>query len=412
MKRKLAGLVFCAAMAAFAGCGSDTQTATSYVIEEGTEEVAVEETESVMEATGTVGSSADIEYDVNDYVTLGDYMDVEVSLNAADYVVDENAINAYADQMIAYYNPFKVDESKTTVEKGDIVEVDYVGKKDGVAFDGGSATGVYIDTATNTDATRGTGYIDGFSDGLVGANIGDVVDCEVTFPEDYSAADLKGQTVTFTFTVHSINTKMTVANIDDAFVKENFEIDTVDLYLADVKAYLEQQAQLQKETDIRNAVIDAVIAKCTVGTIPEGLAEARTEEYIDGFVEQYCTDGVTLEDFLMNNYYTTEEDFRTQTAELMKENVKQELIFEAIVKAEGIEFDQADFDTYMENLVANGGFSSKEEVYATYGPNEVDGEVYLKNIYLQNKACNKIIENADVNFEEETTENVAESAEE
>ncbi|MBO5371565.1 MAG: trigger factor [Lachnospiraceae bacterium] len=409
MKKKIVGLLLCMAMAAFAGCGSNTDTTAA---EESTEAVVIEETESTEEETSSAtGSSMDIKYDVNDYVTLGDYMDVEVTLNPANYVVDDNAIHTYADQMIAYYNPFVVDESKTTVEKGDVVEVDYVGKKDGEAFDGGSANGVYIDTATNTDASSGTGYIDGFSDGLIGANVGDTVDCEVTFPEDYSAENLKGQTVTFTFTIHSINTKMTTANIDDAFVKENFEVDTVELYLADVKTYLEQQAEMQKETDLRNAVIDAVIAKCTVDSMPEGLVEARTEEYIDGFVNMYCTDGVTLEDFLMSNYYTTEEDFRAQTAEYMKENVRQELIFEAIAKAEGIEFNQTEFDTYMDNLVTNGGFASKEEVYATYGPNEADGEEYLKMIYLENEACNRIMEQATINYEE-AEENVAETTEE
>ncbi len=412
MKKKLVVLFLCLAMTAFAGCGEKNENAAA----EGTETAAieVEETETAAKSEGASVNSTDIEYDVNDYVTLGDYMNVEVTLNPDTYVVDDTAIKGYADQMIAYYNPFTVDESKTTVEKGDIVEVDYVGKKDGEAFDGGSAEGVYIDTATNTDASQGTGYIEGFSDGLIGANVGDTVDCEVTFPDNYSAETLKGQTVTFTFTIHSINTKMTSENIDDAFVKENFELDTVDDYFADVKAYLEQQAQLQKDTDIRNGVIDAVIAKCTVDTLPEGLAEARTEEYIDGFVSQYCTDGTTLDDFLMKNYYTTEEDFRAQTAELMQENIKQELIFEAIVKAENIEFDQADFDTYMDNLVANGGFASKEEVYSTYGPNAEDGEVYLKNIYLQNKACNMITEKATINYEEaeESTESVAESTEE
>ncbi|MBO5303040.1 MAG: trigger factor [Lachnospiraceae bacterium] len=412
MKKKLVVLFLCMAMTAFAGCGDKNENAAVEGTETAVEEtLEAETTENVTEYTGA--KSTDIVYDVNEHVTLGDYMNVEVTLNEEDYVVDDEAIKGYADQMIAYYNPFVADESKTTVEKGDIVEVDYVGKKDGEAFDGGSAEGVYVDTATNTDAQRGTGYIDGFSDGLIGANVGDTVDCEVTFPEDYSAENLKGQTVTFTFTIHSISTKMTSENIDDAFVKENFEVDTVDAYFEDVKTYLEQQAQLQKETDIRNGVIDAVIAKCTVDSVPEGLTEARTEEYIDGFVSQYCTDGTTLEEFLMTNYYTTEEDFRAQTAELMKENVEQELIFEAIVKAENIEFDQADFDKYMDNLVANGGFASKEEVYSTYGPNETDGEVYLKNIYLQNKACNLITEKAVIHYEkpEDTTESVAETTE-
>lgn len=395
MKKKIVVLLCCMLLAA--GCGNNEEAPTEVNTEaaENSEEQTTETQEAENNSTGVV--STDIEYDVNDHVTLGDYMNVEVSINPADYVVDENAITVYANEMIAYYEPFMEDTTKKVVEKGDIVKVDYVGKKDGVAFDGGSAEGTYIDTQANADATSGGGFIDGFSDGLIGASVEDTVDSQVTFPDDYGSEELSGQTVTFTFTIHSINTKWTVDNIDDEYVNRNFQVESVDLYMEDVKGYLTEQAAWQKESDIRNAVIDAVIEKCTVDSIPEGLVEARTEEYINGFEAMYCTDGTSLEDFLMANYYTTEEDFRAQTTELMEQNVEQELIFEAIVEAEKIEFNQEEFDTYMDNLVANGGFTSKEEVYSTYGPNAEDGEKYLKNIYLQNEACTRITEKAVIN---------------
>lgn len=199
MKRKTTALLtICMITALAAGCGNSKNNSTDGTesIEAGTE-------------IGSVTASADIAYNVDDYVKLGDYMDVAVTLNEADYQVTDDDVNNYADQMIAYYKPFLPDDSHTVVEADDVVDVDYVGKKDGEAFDGGSAEGQIIDVAGNCDATSGNGYIEGFSEGLIGASVGDTVDHEVTFPDDYSNEELKGQTVTFTFTINAIDRKVT-----------------------------------------------------------------------------------------------------------------------------------------------------------------------------------------------------------
>lgn len=413
MKKKTIALLLCMMMVIPAGCGNKNANV------EGTETVVTEgSTEAVL--------SADMEYDVNDYVKLGDYMDVEVTLNSADYVVNDEAVNSYVDQLISYYQPYQKEDAKTTVEKGDVVDVDYVGKKDGEAFEGGSATAQLIDTSSNTNIASGTGYIDGFADGLVGANVGDTIDHEVTFPEDYASEELKGQTVTFTFTINSIGHKVTRENIDDAYVAENLQNDlqvsTVDEVYANVKTLLEQQAEYQKQTDLRSAVIDAVTNKCTVDTFPDGLLEARIDEYITGFEKQYCTDGTSLEDYLSTNYGTTEEAFRSQITQSMEDNLKQELIFKAIAQKEKIEFDQEDFDTYISQLMTNAGFSSEDNVYEAYGPNKEAGKKYLQEVYLMNKACDKIAEKASVTYTEGTesaegteavqsTEDVTESTE-
>lgn len=400
MKKKAVVLLLCMVMAVSSGCGSKDNSN------------GVESTEAVVEGTETALASADIEYDVDDYVKLGDYKNIEVTLNEADYLVNEEAVNTYADQMISYYTPYVADDTKTVVEAGDVVDVNYVGKKDGVAFDGGSADNQLIDTSNNTNATSYSGYIDGFSDGLIGANVGDTIDSEVTFPEDYQSEELKGQTVTFTFTINSVQKKMTREMLDDTFVSENFQAANVDEFYSNVRTVLEQQSESAKQSDIRNAIIDQVTEDSTVEEFPEGLLEARVEEYIDGFTSTYCTDGTTLADFLQTNYNTTEEDFRNQTNEYMKETLTQELVFEAVAKAEKIEFDQDEFDQYISNLVSNGGFASEDALYAVYGPTEEAGEKYLKKIYLSNKACTNLAETAKVTYTEaESTDAVVEGTE-
>lgn len=394
MKRKtIAVLLCCMALAAFAGCGgADSKE-------------SVQDTETV-QGTETADAvySVDIEYDISDYVTLGDYKNIEVTLNEEDYAVTDESLNLYVDQMIARYQPYVPDTSKTVVEQGDVVDVDYVGKKDGVAFDGGSAENTLIDTGTNAEATSGNGYIDGFSDGLIGASVGGTIDCEVTFPDDYQSEELKGQTVVFTFTVNAIEQPVTRENLDDAYVKENFGSESVEEFYQTARAALEQQMEQTSQSDIRNQVIDSITEVCTVDRFPEGLLEARVQEYIDAFQEQYCTDGTSLADFLEDTYGSTEEEFYSQTTEYMEENLKEELIFEAIAEAEEIEFDQDEYDAYIQNLVANAGFLSEEAMYESFGPSKEAGEKYLKKIFMGNKACTLVSETAKVTYTEAETQ--------
>ena len=130
------------------------------------------------------GTSLDIQYNVDDYVTLCKYDGMKVTVTG-NYATDDAAVQSYLQETIDSIAPYVKDDSKTTVAADSIVNVDYVGKKDGKAFDGGSASGVNINIATNSDAVKGTGYIEGFASGLVGHNVGESVDCPVTFPAEY-----------------------------------------------------------------------------------------------------------------------------------------------------------------------------------------------------------------------------------
>lgn len=345
--------------------------------------------------------STDIKYDVNDYVTLGDYNDVEVTIgDESEYEVTEDKINEYAGQMISYYCPYVADETKTEVGENDIVNVDYVGKKDGVAFEGGTAQNQIIDVANNSDPTRGTGFIEGFTDGLKGVKVGETVDHNVTFPENYQSTDLAGQEVTFTFTVNAVERPMTVEDMDDAIAKDYFQVDSKKEFMEQVKTILESQAESSRQSDIRTKVIDAVTEKSEVKSLPKGLLEARVEEYIAGFERTYCTDGTSLEDFIKNNGGSTLEEFRKEITENMEENIRQELVFEAIVEKENIQFDEDEYNTYISNLVQNGGFEDEDTVYETYGADKEAGKIYIQKVYLQNKACQGIADKAKVNYGE------------
>lgn len=388
MKRKITAiLIACMAITAAAGCGDkpkNGQTDTEVLTETETQE-------------GASVSSIDIPYDAMDYVTLGDYKNVEVRLNEDDYQITEETVNSYVDQMIAGVKPYVPDESKTVVEKGDVVDVNYVGKKDGVAFDGGSAENQLIDTEANASATMGTGYIEGFSDGLIGAKVGDTVDSEVTFPEDYQSEELKGQKVTFTFTVNAICKAVTRESMDDAYAAENFQVQNTAEVYTKANTELKQQMQTKKESDIRTAVIEAVSKVCTVDSLPEGIVDARLEEYMESFRSYYCADGRDLNEFLQSSQGITEEEFRAQNRTYLEENLKQELIFEAVAEKEKLEFDQEGYDTYISNIVANG-YESEDALYESLGSSKEAGENYFHKVYLENKACDMIAKQAKVTY--------------
>ena len=416
MKRKtIALLCMCMAFAAV-GCGDGAKSAgdgTKAVLEDGTEipgEKSAEDgtgavSEEETKIPGSTMASVDIKYDVEDYVTLGDYTGIEVTLNEADYEVTEDKVNSYVDEAIYYANPYPADETKTVVGQNDIVDVNYVGKKDGTAFDGGSAENQIIDVANNCEP-MGNVFIDGFTDGLVGAKVGETVDSEVTFPEDYGNEELNGQTVTFSFTVNAICKEVTRETLDDAYVLENFQSESVEAFFEESRQYVEESAEANRQSDIRSSVIQSLMDICTIKSFPEGVLEGRMEETLDSIRENYCTDGTDLDTFLQSNYQMTEEEFREENMAYLENSLTQEMILEAISKKENIEFNQDEFDEYISNIVSSGGYTDAETLYASLRGTTEAGERYFKKIFLANKACDLVAEQANVTYtkEEEGTE--------
>ena len=369
---------------------------------------AVSGTEASSQISDGSTASVDIEYEAGDYVTLGDYSNLEVTLNELDYEVTDEKLNSYVDQQIAGTQPYVADETKTVVGEGDVVDVDYVGKKDGEAFDGGSAENQYIDVSANSNATVGTGYIEGFTDGLIGAKVGDTVDCDVTFPEEYQSEELAGQAVVFTFTVNAICKKVERANIDDAYVLANFQAESVDAFYANARADLEESAEEGKKYDIRTKVSEKLSEICTVNSFPEGLIDARLREYTDSFRNYYCPNGADLDEFLQSNYGMTEEAFVEQAKTSLEDSLERELIFEAIAKNENVEFDEEGYQQYISGILANGGYPSEDTLYESFGAGRESGENYFHKAYLSNKAWDLLADRAKVTYTKEDTEAVTE----
>lgn len=335
------------------------------------------------------------EYDASDYVTLGDYKGMEVKLDSNYEVTDEDVKN-YIETTVFNMYPAYEDSDKTTVENGDFVNIDYEGLKDGVAFDGGTAQGTVLEIGSNT-------FIDGFESGLIGANVGDTVALNLTFPENYQSTDLAGQAVVFNVTVNKIVNKvdMTCETITDQYVIDNFSYrgyETAQDLKDGIKEQLTQSKESGKEQDTQTAVIEKLQEICTVNSLPDGLLDERVKEYKEEMEKSLKEDyNMGIEEYLtMINQ--TQEEFDTEITDYMKQNLEMELILTAIADKEKIEVDEEGYKEYINNIISSGNYESEEALMEEYG------EDYVKTVYRNNKAMDMIRENAVVTYGDSAAE--------
>jgi trigger factor len=380
MKKKLAAAVLCAAMViSVSACGSSSDTNTE--AEESTA-VAVESTESAEETV----SSLDIEVDALACVTtLADYVGIDVSLTGDYEVTDADVEDIITTILSSAGIDTREVTDRTTVQDGDLVNVDYTGYLDGEAFDGGSATDTVVEISDDN------GYIPGFTDGLIGAEVGTTLDCPVTFPEDYGSDTLDGQEVIFTFTINGIYENVTIDTLSDDAVEENFG-DAYDVHTAQelwdyVQNYLTDQA-------ISNFIEDYMLENSEV-TVPEDYLEARLDEYQNSYATNYYGDLETMETY-MEYYGTTLDEVRETWRDYLDSSIRLELIFEVIAIKENMDVDDEGYDEYLQNIISS--YSSDEEtIYESFGDGDAEkGKAYVQRMYLMNKALTYTIDNANV----------------
>lgn len=212
-------------------------------------------------------------------------------------------------------------------QNGDDVVIDFEGFKDNVAFEGGKAEKFTL--------TLGSGqFIPGFEDQIVGHNIGDEFDINVTFPEDYGAKDLAGAPVVFKIKLHEIKAKE-LPELDDEFVKDQSEFDTVDELKADIRAKLEEAAKKSCEQEQEGKILDEVIAKVE-GEIPEVMFERRVDEMIEELGQRLAPQGISVDMYLQYTGQTI-DSLKTMYREQAEKQVKLRLALEKIASLENIE---------------------------------------------------------------------------
>lgn len=316
--------------------------------------------------------------EVEEYVTVGEYKGLQVSVTPA--TVADAELQALVNDVYSSY--VTIDNGGITdraVAMGDTVNIDYEGKKDGVAFDGG--------TAASQSLTIGSGqFIDGFEEGLVGVMPGETVDLNLTFPEAYHSADLAGQAVVFTVTVNFIMpTELKDEVVATMGIENVTNVEELNQYAYD---YLYQNAVYNYEANLQNAVMDAFMKNCEFKEVPEALVEkyeTASRENIQTTAASYGLDADTF----TNYYYGMDmESFVTTYSE---EAVKQDLAIQQVANAENINITDEELDAMLLEQAQAYGYTTIEEFIG-----ETSKEDY-REYYLYDKVLNFLIENAVVN---------------
>ncbi|MCI5857588.1 MAG: FKBP-type peptidyl-prolyl cis-trans isomerase [Agathobacter sp.] len=404
MKKQIVAIMLGATMLLTAGCGASDKASTEQTNETQANETQTDEAQSTEAAGEESGvSSAQMGVVPSEHVSeLCDYSAVPISLSAVYEPSTENIQNVEMDLLNSYGLGSKEVSDRTTVQDGDYVKVDYTGYQNGEAFSGGTATDVLIDVSNNKDAEKGTGYITGFSDGLIGAEVGSTISSDVTFPEDYGVDSLNGQTVTFEFVVKGIYTPIGLDEVEDSAIADQFGATYGISDKSTLEDFVKQYIESNRYSALVSQIKDYVVKNSTYD-IPEDYLKARLSEYEDIYEQTYCTDGQTLEEYFQDNYSMSLDEAEEQLLSILNEQIGVEFAFSVIADKEAIEMNEDEYAAYVQNFLSNDSlnFNSEEEVYEYFGAgNAADGETYLRNLYLVNKAIDHVADNAVVTYTE------------
>lgn len=310
-------------------------------------------------------------------VTLGEYKGVEVKREHT--LVTEDEVNAEIEKE-RNKQAAEVSVDNRAVAEGDTVNLDYSGSVDGVKFAGGTAEAQTLKIGSHT-------FIPGFEEQMVGMNIGEEKDLEVTFPEEYHAKELAGKKAVFHVKVNGI-TETQLPALDDDFAKDISEFDTLDEYKADVRAKLEAQAAERDNNAFTNAVIEKVMENATV-EIPEAMVERQIDSMVRNFEARLAQQGLKLADFIK---YTgqDEKSFRNQYREQAEKSVRANLVLEAVENAENFEATEEEIDA---EIVKFAGQIGQDVENLKKNLTEGDRE-YFKADVIRDKAVKFLCDNA------------------
>lgn len=288
-------------------------------------------------------------------VTLTTYPEIEIGeykgLKAEKVIakVDDAEIDAQINSM-ADRNARMVEVSDRAAEMGDTVTIDFEGFCDGVAFDGGKAEGHALELGSGQ-------FIPGFEDQIVGKNIGDEFDVNVTFPTEYGAENLAGKDATFKCKLHEIKVRE-LPEIDDEFAKDVSEFDTLDALKADLKAKALERKQKAAEEEVENDLVQQIVDSIK-GEIPEAMFENRLNQSVEEFAYRLQSQGLNLETYLKYTNATIDE-FKNSFRPQAEAQVKFRLALEKIVELEKIEATEEDINAQIEKMAKDYGMEVEQ----------------------------------------------------
>ena len=308
--------------------------------------------------------------DFDKALTLAEYKGITLDTSSDEY-------GEFYDNVIVSdikNNSLYIEKTEGTVSEGDIANIDYVGKKDGVAFEGGTAEGYDLEIGSNS-------FIEGFESGLIGAEIGKTIDLNLTFPEDYGNEELNGADVVFTVTVNSVQT---TDGVEPKDIYEDLGYKTLKEYENDVK-----------ERATENYFLNLVRSKSEIKEYPDEDVKTLKTQIKDALNNNFTSYyGMSLESYLTQNGMTMIDFENNLLNNQVKPLIAETMPLYAILDKEGVKITDEDLETKLQELVKeykNSGTSVDAETIK-----KSVGEYSIENLAVQEKALEIIKENAKI----------------
>lgn len=307
----------------------------------------------------------------DDVIEVKKYKGLEVDKVKTLEVTDEDIENSINSTLQSMSTTTEITDR--AVENGDVVIIDYVGKVDGVEFEGGTAEGASL--------TIGSGqFIDGFEEAIIGHNIDEVFDINVTFPEEYHSEDLAGKDAVFTITLHKIQ-QVNVPELTEELVASlSATAKTIDAYKEEVKNDLQVSNEETAKSQLQQNVWRVLIDNCVIENYPEDTMKEMLESLNSQYGAYASMYGMEVEDFVKQMYGITLED-------MAHELIKQELAVNLIAKKEGMVLTAEIYDKELAAYAERWGYEDPTEFEERVGRDQ------MEKMLLQNMVGEFLVEN-------------------
>jgi trigger factor len=272
-------------------------------------------------------------------VELGEYKGVQVERKAVE-VTDEEVDKALEEERDKQSRMVPVEGR--AVENGDMVTIDFEGFVDGVAFEGGKGTDYPLTIGSHS-------FIDTFEDQLVGKNVGEEVEVNVTFPEQYQAEELQGKPAMFKVAIKEIKAKE-LPELDDDFAQDVSDFDTLAEYKEDLKKKLVEKKEEEAKEAFEEAVVEAVVSNAKM-EIPAPMVDLQVKTMADNFARRITSQGLSMEQYMQFTGMTPEKLEEQMRPQALK-TIESRLVLEAIVKAENIQATDEELDKELEKMAS------------------------------------------------------------
>ncbi|MEQ9809912.1 trigger factor [Streptococcus jiangjianxini] len=299
-------------------------------------------------------------------VKLGDYKDLEVSVDASKEVSEDEVTEKLERER---KNLAELVIKEEAAENGDTVVIDFVGSVDGVEFDGGKGDNFSLELGSGQ-------FIPGFEDQLVGSKAGDDVEVNVTFPEDYQEETLAGKDAVFATTVHEVKAKE-VPELDDELAKDiDEEVETLDELKAKYRKELEAAKEIAYDDAVEGAAIELAVENAEIIELPEEMVHDEVHRAMNEFMGNMQRQGISP-DMYFQLTGTTQDDLHKQYEADADKRVKTNLVIEAIAKAEGFEVSEDEVEKEITDLAAEYNMDA-DQVRSLLSPEMLQHDIAMK----------------------------------